>query len=114
MEDYTDISGDGGLKKKILVEGTGAKPKQNQKVAVNYVGTFEDGKQFDASEDPFKFTVGAGQVIKGWDVGVASMVVGEKAKFIIRYDYAYGEAGYPGVIPPKATLVFEVELLKTL
>jgi FKBP-type peptidyl-prolyl cis-trans isomerase len=112
MENYIDVNNDGGIKKQIITEGNGAQPKKGQKVSVNYVGTFEDGKQFDASEEPFKFKLGAGEVIKGWDEGVATMKIGEKSKFVLRHDYAYGEQGYPGVIPKKATLVFVVELLK--
>ncbi len=110
MDQYLDLTKDGGLKKRIIKEGTGDKPLNNQKVEVDYVGKFQDGKVFDQSEDPFKFKVGAGEVIKGWDIGVASMKKGEKAEFIIRSDYAYGDAGYPGVIPKKATLYFTVEL----
>jgi FKBP-type peptidyl-prolyl cis-trans isomerase len=108
---YIELTTDGGLKKKILKEGNGDKPKNLTSVNVHYVGKFEDGKVFDKSEDPFSFKLGAGQVIKGWDLGVASMKKGEKAEFVIRHDYAYGEQGYPGVIPKKATLVFTVELL---
>lgn len=77
-------------------------------------GTLEDGTKFDSSVDrgqPFKFKIGAGQVIKGWDEGFASMKVGEKALLVIRSDYGYGDAGSPPKIPPKATLNFEVELL---
>jgi len=80
-----------------------------------FVGTLEsDGSKFDSSLDrgkPFKFTIGKGQVIKGWDEGFATMKVGEKAKLVIRSDYGYGDSGHPPTIPGKATLVFEVELL---
>lgn len=79
------------------------------------LGTLEsDGSQFDSSRDrgqPFKFTIGTGQVIRGWDEGFASMKVGEKAKLVIRSDYGYGDSGSPPRIPPKATLVFDVELI---
>ena len=78
-------------------------------------GTLEsDGSKFDSSRDrgtPFKFTIGQGQVIKGWDEGFASMKIGEKAKLVIRSDYGYGDQGHPPTIPGKATLVFDVELL---
>lgn len=79
-----------------------------------FPGTLIDGKKFDSSRDrgkPFEFVLGAGQVIKGWDEGVALMNIGEQAKLTCSSDYAYGDRGYPGVIPPKATLVFDVELI---
>ena len=103
-----------GVKKEIIKNGTGPAPKAGQTVIVHYVGTFPTGKKFDSSRDrgePFKFTLGAGQVIRGWDEGVATMKVGEKSKFTISPDYAYGSRGAGNVIPPNATLVFEVELL---
>jgi FKBP-type peptidyl-prolyl cis-trans isomerase len=108
---FVDISNDGGVKKKIIKEGKGDNPKKGANVNVNYVGSFEDGKVFDQSKEPFTFKLGAGQVIKGWDLGVATMKKGEKAEFVLRSDYAYGDQGYPGVIPKKATLCFTVELL---
>jgi len=113
--DQEDITGDGGVLKKILVEGTGdLKPTKGSDVTVHYVGTLTDGTKFDSSrdrDDPFEFPIGEGRVIKGWDKGVATMKKGEKAVFTIRSDYGYGDAGSPPKIPAKATLVFEVELL---
>jgi len=104
-----------GLKIEILREGKGEKVKSGDSVSVNYIGRLEDGAEFDSSFDrgvPFNFKIGAGQVIKGWDIGVLGMKIGEKRKLIIPPDLAYGTRGIPGAIPPNATLIFEVELLK--
>ncbi|KAK9862962.1 hypothetical protein WJX84_007718 [Apatococcus fuscideae] len=109
------LTGDGGVVKRILKEGTGIEaPDKGDEVFVHYVGTLENGDKFDSSRDrgdPFKFSLGTGSVIKAWDVGVASMKLGEKAMLICRSDYAYGQHGSPPKIPANATLLFEVELM---
>ena len=108
------ITMDNGLKIEDLRVGTGPEAKTGYAVAVNYLGTLEDGTKFDSSYDrgqPFQFMLGAGEVIKGWDIGVAGMRVGGKRKLIIPPALAYGERGAGSMIPPNATLVFEVELL---
>lgn len=114
MESYTTAS---GMKVTITQEGTGTPAKAGDKATVNYTGKFADGTAFDSNVDPkfghvqpFMFTIGAGQVIKGWDEGVAGMKVGEKRTLVIPYTLAYGENGY-GPIPPKAKLTFDVELV---
>ncbi|NEU13919.1 FKBP-type peptidyl-prolyl cis-trans isomerase [Methylobacterium sp. BTF04] len=107
-----------GLQYRDEVVGTGAEPQAGQKVSVHYTGWLDEGgkpgKKFDSSRDrgtPFSFTLGAGQVISGWDTGVATMKIGGKRTLIIPPDQGYGARGAGGVIPPNATLIFDVELL---
>ena len=105
-----------GLRITDLEVGTGPEAVAGQTVVVHYRGTLENGKQFDASYDrgkPFSFPLGRGQVIKGWDEGVQGMKVGGKRKLVIPPELGYGTRGAGGVIPPNATLIFEVELLDT-
>lgn len=102
------------LAAKDITVGTGATATAGHSVTVNYVGKLPDGTVFDASANhgqPFTFTLGAGQVIKGWDMGVAGMKVGGKRELIIPPSYGYGAQGAGNIIPPNATLIFEVELL---
>ena len=110
--DYTQT--ESGLRYYDLEEGTGPSPEAGQFVSVHYTGWLEDGTMFDSSllrAQPFSFAVGVEQVIPGWDEGVASMNVGGKRQLVIPSELAYGESGAGGVIPPNATLIFEVELL---
>ena len=108
-----------GLQYIDIVAGTGASPVKGNQVTMNYTGRLTDGTAFDSNVDPkfghvqpFEFKIGTGQVIKGWDEGIMSMKEGGKRQLIIPGALAYGEQGYPGVIPPNATLVFDVELVK--
>jgi peptidylprolyl isomerase len=103
-----------GLKYIDIVEGDGATPTKGQKVSVHYTGTLENGSKFDSSRDrgrPFDFNIGVGQVIQGWDEGVGTMKVGGRRTLIIPAELGYGARGAGGVIPPNATLIFDVELL---
>lgn len=105
-----------GVEKDILTAGDGENfPKEGDQLTMHYTGTLADGgKQFDSSVSrgkPFQFAIGIGQVIRGWDEGVAKMSLGEKAVLKISSDYGYGARGAPGAIPPNADLNFEVELL---
>lgn len=121
-EDPNAPKGDGkivtaksGLKYEDLVVGTGARPNTGQSVTVHYTGTLTDGKKFDSSRDrnePFTFHIGVGEVIKGWDEGVATMKVGGRRKLTIPAALGYGERGAGDAIPPNATLIFDVELLE--
>lgn len=97
-----------------LAEGTGEAAKSGDELEVHYTGAFPDGKKFDSSGDrgrPFKVKLGSGSVIKGFEMGLTGMKVGGKRKVTIPYDLAYGERGQPPVIPPRSTLVFELELV---
>jgi FKBP-type peptidyl-prolyl cis-trans isomerase FkpA len=102
------------LKIEKIASGNGAMPKPGERVTVHYTGWLTDGRKFDSSVDrgnPFRFVLGKGKVIAGWDQGVATMKVGDKVKLTIPPELAYGEEGFPGAIPPNSTLIFEVELL---
>jgi peptidylprolyl isomerase len=106
-----------GLKYKDRVVGEGPTVKSGDRLSMHYEGTLDDGSKFDSSRDknrPFEFDLGAGQVIKGWDIGVDGMNVGGQRMLVIPYDLAYGEGGIPGLIPAKSTLTFEVEVLEVL
>ena len=115
----TKVSGDGvktesGLQYWDIKVGVGPEAKSGDKVKVHYTGWFTDGKKFDSSVDahrPYSFTLGQGNVIKGWDEGVAGMKVGGKRQLRIPPELAYGDQGFKNIVPPKATLIFDVELL---
>jgi FKBP-type peptidyl-prolyl cis-trans isomerase len=102
------------MKIEKITSGGGPAPKHGDTVTVHYTGWLTDGVKFDSSVDrdePFEFVLGTGQVIAGWDEGVAAMRTGDKVRLTIPPEKAYGASGYPGAIPPNATLIFEVELL---
>jgi FKBP-type peptidyl-prolyl cis-trans isomerase len=114
----TQVTGEGtktksGLQYWDIKMGTGAEAQKGQKVTVHYTGWLTSGKKFDSSVGgkPFPFRIGSGDVIKGWEEGVAGMKVGGKRQLRIPQDLAYGSRGYPGVIPPYATLIFDVQLV---
>ncbi|TAD78985.1 MAG: FKBP-type peptidyl-prolyl cis-trans isomerase [Oscillatoriales cyanobacterium] len=109
------ITTESGLQYEDIVLGTGAEPRAGQTVYVHYTGTLTDGTKFDSSRDrnqPFSFPIGTGRVIKGWDEGVISMRVGGQRRLVIPSELGYGARGAGGVIPPNATLIFDVELLR--
>jgi peptidylprolyl isomerase len=113
MEERT-IETASGLGYVEITEGVGAQPKAGDSVHVHYTGWLQNGQKFDSSHDrgePLEFSIGRGQVIKGWDEGVGTMRVGGKRKLIIPAHLGYGPRGAGGVIPPNATLIFEVELV---
>ena len=114
MADEQIIETATGLGYVDLVEGTGARPKTGDTVRVHYTGWLKSGQKFDSSHDrgqPLTFPIGRGRVIKGWDEGVGTMKVGGKRKLVIPAHLGYGSQGAGNVIPPGATLIFEVELL---
>ena len=113
--DITESIKNNMLEIETIVEGSGVESKVGDSLTVHYTGMLEDGTKFDSSVDrgtPFNFILGIGQVIEGWEKGMEGIKVGEKRKLTIQPEYAYGERGIPGVIPPNATLIFEVELLE--
>ena len=113
----SEVTTESGLKYEDLVQGDGAEATAGKRVSVHYTGWLTDGSKFDSSVDrnsPFQFSLGAGMVIRGWDEGVQGMKIGGKRKLTIPPQLGYGERGAGDVIPPNATLVFDVELLEIL
>jgi peptidylprolyl isomerase len=111
-----EVTTPSGLKIESVKQGNGPQPQKGQTVTVHYTGTLENGTKFDSSRDrgaPFEFQVGMGQVIPGWDEGLMIMKVGDRAKLTIPSQLGYGARGAGNVIPPNATLIFDVELLGT-
>ncbi|MHB8997212.1 MAG: FKBP-type peptidyl-prolyl cis-trans isomerase [Armatimonadota bacterium] len=109
------VTSDSGLKYIVLEKGTGEKPQKGATVVAEYTGWLPNGEKFDSSKDhpgDFSFPVGTGQVIPGWDEALSDMQVGERRKLIVPPDLGYGAQGAGGVIPPNATLIFEVKLVK--
>eukprot|EP00420_Gonyaulax_spinifera_P008319 CAMPEP_0197924272 /NCGR_PEP_ID=MMETSP1439-20131203/95418_1 /TAXON_ID=66791 /ORGANISM="Gonyaulax spinifera, Strain CCMP409" /LENGTH=164 /DNA_ID=CAMNT_0043546687 /DNA_START=41 /DNA_END=536 /DNA_ORIENTATION=- len=109
-----DVRGDGGILKTIRKQGEGGPAPVGSTVSVHYAGRLESGEQFDSSRDrgrPLSFTLGEREVILGWDLGVASMRVGERAELRLKPEYGYGQSGAGETIPPNATLIFDVELM---
>lgn len=109
------VTTESGLQYEVIKEGVGPTPEPGQTVTVHYTGTLEDGTKFDSSRDraqPFSFPIGQGRVIKGWDEGLSTMKVGGRRRLVIPPELGYGARGAGGVIPPNATLIFDVELLK--
>ena len=114
-QEYINITEDGGVKKKLIKEGKGEQAQEGNEVHVNYIGKNKDGKIFDQTKDkPFVFKIGEGRVIKGWEIGVKTMKVGEKSEFILSPEYAYGDKKVSDLIPENSTLTFEIELLKVI
>lgn len=106
-----------GLKIEVLKEGTGVEVKKDDRVIIKYTGTFKDGTEFDSNintNDPLTFVLGQNKVIQGWELGVLGMKMGEKRRLTVPSSLAYGKAGRPPLIPPNATLIFDIELLGIL
>ncbi|GJQ08636.1 hypothetical protein GpartN1_g427.t1 [Galdieria partita] len=115
LEGGVNLTGDGGVHKKLLQEGVGESVIPGCRVTVHYTGYLDNGLEFDSTrkrEEPFRFVVNKGQVIRGWDIALLSMKEGETAKIRCSPSYAYGEKGVPPVIPPNAFLTFEIQLVK--